>query len=226
MSNQISYEDVAKAADQLIAEGRPVGPTKVRELLGRGSFSTVQKHLGEWEEHQAKLKAKAQEEKRLGPPDELFSELEKIMGAYWPHAVARAKEQMRPEIEALEAKLAEALTRNKEASVEIGNLENRLEAASVKAGKMEEAERRASEANQRIIAQQAELSRLEKIEARFQSQEQLIQNLQEQAGSVKGLLEQNAALNKRAEALNLELSEAKIKMAKLETKLEVLGKNK
>jgi hypothetical protein len=225
MRPQISYDDVAQAAAQLAAEGRPVGPTKVRELLGRGSFSTVQKHLSEWEERQAELKTQAEEEKRVGPPEELFAELQKIMAAYWPHAVTRAKEQMRPEWEAIAAKHAEAVLKNKEATVEIGNLENRLEAALVKAGKMEDAERRASEANQRIIALQGELSRLEKIEARFQGQEQLVQNLQEQASSVKSLLEQNAALNRKAEALSSELSDATIKMAKLETRLEVLGKN-
>ena len=224
MSTQISFDDVALAAEQLLSEGRPVGPTKVRELLGRGSYSTVQKHLSAWEDRQAKLKAQSEEEKRVGPPEELFVELEKMMSAYWPHAVNRAKEQMRPELAAMEGKLAEAVARTKEATVEIGNLENKLELALVKAGKMEDAEKRASEANQRIIDLQGELSRLEKIESRVQSQERLIQNLQDQASSVKELLDQNAALNRKAEALSSELSEARIKTAKLETKLEVLGK--
>lgn len=224
MSIQISYDDVASAADQLIGEGRPVGPTKVRELLGRGSFSTIQKHLSEWEEHKIKIKAQADEEKRLGPPEELGIELHKITATYWPHAVSRAKELLKPDLEALAKKLAEAVLRNKEATIEIGNLENKLEAALVKAGKMEDSEKRASEANQKIIALHGELSRLEKIEARFQSQEQLISNLQEQASSVKGLLEHIAELDRKAEALNSELSATKIKMAKLETKLDVLEK--
>jgi len=196
MSAQIGYEDVSRVADQLFAEGRPVGPTKVRELLGRGSFTTVQKYLAEWEGVQTQKRIKTEEEKRTGPPEELSIELQKIMAAYWPHAIARAREDMAPEFQALETKLAEAIARNKEASIEIGNLENKLEAAQVKASKMEEAEKRASEANSKIIAIQIELSRLEKIEARFEGQKELIQSLQEQAASAKSLLEQNATLNR------------------------------
>src|SRR3954470_15433290 len=97
MNGQITYQDVATTAEKLRAEGRPIGPTKVREMLGRGSFTTVQKYLAEWEAVQAELKAKAEEQKRSGPPEEMFAELQKVMAAYWPHAVARAKEEMRPD---------------------------------------------------------------------------------------------------------------------------------
>ena len=212
MSTQIGYEDVSRAAEQLLAEGRPVGPTKVREMIGRGSFTTVQKYLTEWEGVQAQKKLKTEEEKRTGPPEELSIELQKIIAAYWPHALARAREDMAPEFQALVAKLGDAIARNKEATIEIGNLENKLEAALVKAAKMDEAEKRASEANSKIIAIQVELSRLEKIEARFESQKELIQSLQEQAASAKSLLEQNAALNKKAEVLNSELSQLRSKL--------------
>lgn len=51
-------------------------------------------------------------------------------------------------------------------------------------------------------------------------------NLEGQAGSVKTLLEQNAALSKRIEKESAELSEARIRIAKLEAKLEVLTKPK
>jgi hypothetical protein len=221
MNAQITYEDVATAAEQLKTEGRPIGPTKVRELLGRGSYSTVQKYLQEWDIEQAKLKSKAEEERRIGPPDELFSELQKLVAAYWPHAISRAKELMRPDIEALQAQLAAAEARNKEAMVEMGNLENTLEGALVKAAKMEESQKAASEANQKIITLQRELSRLEKIEARFEGQQQLIENLQGQASSVKSLMAENTALNKRLEASGTELNAARIKIATLETRLEM-----
>src|SRR5690242_8066068 len=105
MSAQVTYQDVATAAEQLRVEGRNVGPIKVRQMLGRGSFTTVQKYLSEWENAQAELKTKAEEEKKSGPPEEVFTELQKVMAAYWPQAVARAKEELRPETEALNAKL-------------------------------------------------------------------------------------------------------------------------
>ncbi len=71
---------------------------------------------------------------------------------------------------------------------------------------MEEAGRRLSEAIQRIIDLQTELSRLEKIEARFLSQEKLVRNLAEQAASFKSLLQQNTTLNSKVESLKAELS--------------------
>jgi chromosome segregation ATPase len=216
MSTPVTYTDVATAAEQLRAEGRPVGPTKVREMLGRGSFTTVQKYLAEWENAQAELKAKAEEQKRSGPPEEMFAELQKVMSAYWPQAVARAKEEMRPETEALNAKLNEAQNRNKEATVEIGNLENALEAASVKATKMEEAEKRAAEANLKIIALQSELSRLEKIESRFEGQKELVMTLQDQAKAFK---DQIALWTKKADDAERRVSEAAQKISSLEAEL-------
>jgi hypothetical protein len=122
------------------------GRQKVRELLGRGSFTTVQKHLAEWEASQLKLAAAEAERKKAGPPEELLSELQKVIGEFWPHAVARAKEEMRPEFQALEGKLLEAGQREKEATLEIGNLENSLEAALVKAARVETSEKKAAEA--------------------------------------------------------------------------------
>lgn len=242
--NSISYEEVARAAETLRAEGRAVGPTKVRELLGRGSFSTVQKHLAEWEAQQAELRARQEEERRLGPPQELNAEVQKIMAAYWPHAIAQATEQMRPERTALEANLTNANARLRETLVEMANLENKLEAALVKASQLEDAERRVAEANTRIIAIQGELSRLEKIEIRFEEQKQLIQVLQNQVQSLPAqnaelsdvrrkleaaqaqatrtgtLQEQNAALTKQVDELRAEVREASAKIARLEVQLE------
>jgi DNA repair exonuclease SbcCD ATPase subunit len=224
MTNQITFADVANAAEQLKSLGRPIGPTKIREHLGRGSFTTVQKYLTEWETLEAQRKAEADIEKKAGPPEELAAELQKMMASYWPHAVARAKEQMRPDLEALEAQVLDQTSRLKEATLEIGNLENKLEAAANKASRMEEAEKKAAEANQRIITLQNELARLEKIEARFEGQTQLIANLETQNSQLKVLLAENADLRKTTETRTSELNDARIQIAKLETRLEVQGK--
>src|SRR5690349_13717438 len=121
MPSQVRYEEVAEAAAKLRAEGRSVGPTKVRELLGRGSFTTVQRHLAQWETERLNLEAAKAEEKKAGPPEELAVELQKMIGQFWPHAVARAKEEMRPESEALEKRLTESGHREKEAILEISS---------------------------------------------------------------------------------------------------------
>ncbi|MCX6985678.1 MAG: DNA-binding protein [Lentisphaerae bacterium] len=220
-ANQIGYEAVAQAAEQLTQEGRPIGPTKIREVLGRGSFSTVQKHLQEWEAARAKLKAQQEEELKLGPPDELFQELQKVMGAYWPHAVSRAREQMKPELDALKLQLTEANARLKEASLEFCHLENKLDSATAKAVRMEEAEKQAATANQIIITMQSDLARLEKIEARFEEQKELVVNLHAQAASLTELMERNTALGTKIEESVSQLNEAHITIAKLETSLEL-----
>lgn len=231
---QLSYNDVAAAAEKLVSEGRAVGTTKVREVLGRGSFSTVQKHLSEWEAKQAQVRAREEEARKVGPPEEFAAEFQKLIGAYWPHAVARAKEELRPEVEALQAKLAESSAQAKEAMVEMGNLENRLEAALVKAARVEDAERRAAEANERIITMQTEFGRLEKIETRFEDQRELIQTLQEQ---VRSLGAQNAELSEvrrkleaaqgaaaRADELEKRATEATKTVATLQAELSRLEK--
>lgn len=145
MAAQVKYEEVAGAAEKLRAEGRPVGPTKVREILGRGSFTTVQKHLADWEAGQLKLAEAKAEEKKAGPPEELLARLQKAVVEFWPHAVTRAKEELRPEVESLQAKLNESAQRERELTLEIGNLENQIEAALVKAARVETAEKSGSQ---------------------------------------------------------------------------------
>lgn len=41
----VSLEEVRKACVQLEREGRFVGPMNVRLQIGRGSFTTIQRHL-------------------------------------------------------------------------------------------------------------------------------------------------------------------------------------
>jgi hypothetical protein len=91
----------------------------------------------------------------------------------------------------------------------------------VKAARAEATEKQAAEANERIIALQEELSRLQRIEAKFSAQEKLIVNLEGQAGSMKTGLEQNSALSKRIEKESGELSEARIKIAKQMLSIEL-----
>jgi len=95
-----------------------------------------------------------------------------------------------------------------------------LEAALVKAARIEASEKKAAEANQRIITLQEELSRLQKIEANFSAQEQLIRNLEGQAASVKTVIDQNAGLSRRIETESRELNEARIKSQSLKRSSE------
>lgn len=48
----VTYEDVAAAADALLAAGEKVTLRSVRTQLGTGSFGTIQRHLPRWREQQ------------------------------------------------------------------------------------------------------------------------------------------------------------------------------
>lgn len=53
----ITYEEVASAARDLIQEGKRVTAAAVRERLGRGSMTTIQRHLQAWRENEAPVEA-------------------------------------------------------------------------------------------------------------------------------------------------------------------------
>jgi chromosome segregation ATPase len=48
--NGITYEAVADAAEQLNRQGVKATPTKVREIIGTGSFTTITKMLRSWQD--------------------------------------------------------------------------------------------------------------------------------------------------------------------------------
>lgn len=53
----ITYEEVARAARALIQEGKRVTAAAIRERLGRGSMTTIQRHLKTWREKEAPVEA-------------------------------------------------------------------------------------------------------------------------------------------------------------------------
>ena len=53
----VTYEEVAAAARSLTEEGKRATAAAVRERLGRGSLTTIQRHLQTWREHEAPVEA-------------------------------------------------------------------------------------------------------------------------------------------------------------------------
>ena len=53
----VTYEEVANSAWALIQEGKRVTAAAVRERLGRGSMTTIQRHLQAWRENEAPVEA-------------------------------------------------------------------------------------------------------------------------------------------------------------------------
>ncbi|HBG31495.1 DNA-binding protein [Sinimarinibacterium flocculans] len=91
----ITYDDVVCAAQALLAAGDKVTTIAVREQLGRGSFTTIKKHLDRWSAEQAPNPAPAP----TVPP-----QLESL----WSEARREAEERLaaeRAELEQLSAQL-------------------------------------------------------------------------------------------------------------------------
>jgi len=72
----VTYEEVAEAARSLIEEGRRATAAAVRERLGRGSLTTIQRHLQTWREREAPVEALKKSEKLQAMLERLREELE------------------------------------------------------------------------------------------------------------------------------------------------------
>lgn len=77
MSNPLQYEDVVRAAEELAAKGETPTSTKVRDLLGRGSYSTAARHLAAWRAARTEERRKYDES---GFTPELREELLRAVG--------------------------------------------------------------------------------------------------------------------------------------------------
>lgn len=89
-SAPITFDDVATAAEAVVRSGRTPSSVSVREQLGRGSFSTIKKHLDRWAAERSPEPAETRE---------LPAQLE----ALWREARKEAEQGLAQEREALEA---------------------------------------------------------------------------------------------------------------------------
>jgi colicin import membrane protein len=126
----ITYADVAAAAQALVNAGEKASTITVREQLGRGSFSTIKKHLNRWSAEQTPSPAPA-------PP--VPPQLESL----WTEARREAEERLAVERAALEQLSAQ--------------LDERLHAMEVVTA---EAQRERTNAEARLANKDLELSRL------------------------------------------------------------------
>jgi vancomycin resistance protein YoaR len=72
----VTYEEVASTAWALIQEGKRVTAAAVRERLGRGSMTTIQRHLQAWREKEAPAQAVEKSEALQAMLERLSKELE------------------------------------------------------------------------------------------------------------------------------------------------------
>lgn len=127
----ISEEQVFAAAGALMEEGTTPTVQALRERIGSGSYSTINRHLGAWREAHA-----------AETPAALPEIPEKVLGAFrqvWAVAARAAQGEVETQRQALEAMRREMEKEKAEMGAEIERLEATLETAGRRTEELEKA---------------------------------------------------------------------------------------
>jgi chromosome segregation ATPase len=99
----LTKEMIWQAAEKLLAEGKQPKVASVRDVLGKGSFSTINDAMKEWRAAQVKPEAPIREI----APSAISERLESFGGEIWAIAQEIATNRLKAEREALETARAE-----------------------------------------------------------------------------------------------------------------------
>lgn len=83
----VTYDDVQRAIDELLAQGESPSVQKVRERLGTGSFTTISDHLREWRQRRA-------QNRDVPPPRGMPAALQELAEGLWRQAQESANEAL------------------------------------------------------------------------------------------------------------------------------------
>jgi colicin import membrane protein len=114
----ITEDAVFKAVDRLNSEGVAITVQTVRERLGSGSFSTINKHLATWREK----KKNTQADLIPDMPREVLSAIDQVWAVAWK----TTQEHMEAERKAFDSARREMENERKEMTEEIQRLEQEL----------------------------------------------------------------------------------------------------
>lgn len=224
-----TQEQVFEAADKLAAEGKEVTQTTLREVLGRGSFSTLGKHIDAW-----------QEARRTTPVPVVIDMPESVKAAFaqcWQAAAAEAGKEIAAIREKADAEIKGTKRRLDEALAEVERLEEdaNADAATLEAAQnalaqtVKDAQQAATDATAReaalsataeqmqkqIEAQQAELARTH-AEAEAANKQHAAEVARLTGDHSRQIAEQVAAL----QAAQAEADRLRIQLAESAEKLE------
>lgn len=165
-----TQDEVFQAADKLAANGQEVTPNALRDLLGRGSYSTFVKHIAAWEQA-----------RQAAPAPVVFDMPDNVKAAFaqcWQVAATEAGKEIAAIREKADAEVKASKRRLEDAIAAVSELEAEQEADAVRFDELQAqlaaervaVQRAATEAaaltaaneqmRQQIEAQQAELLRV------------------------------------------------------------------
>jgi len=118
----VTYDEVARVADALLAAGDKATLRGVRTALGGGSFTSIAPLLRQWD--LTRLRA-SEPSRLLAQP--VYKALEQAAPAIWEAAFAAADAQLQPQLAAYQSTLGEQQERQQELTLIIRGLELDLE---------------------------------------------------------------------------------------------------
>lgn len=243
----IDRQELFKAANQLVEEGKDVTALALLKSLGGGSFNTIYKYLKEWEEERAKApKVTATKAELPDTVQNAFLSTWKVATAEAAREVTAAREEAANEVQAAQKQFDDALEAIKQLETDseadekqIEALKNRvaeLEAALTASGNESAAlKATAEQLRQQVRSQQAEIDHLHKDRDtdRQLHQEQLDRlntdygKLQERSSTkIEQISEQVASLEKKSEQLEIKLEQTTERMAAAEQSRELANKER
>ena len=180
---RISADEVAAAADALMAEGQSATIRAVRDRLGGGSPNTIQRHLAAWRSMRQTLAT---------PPMALPSSLMAAIGQELERVAAQARAEIEERLVLAQKEAAELATAGEAIESERDALEARIadltHANDTLAGRVQQLEADLDIQAQRAEREQkaAEAARIELAKSRLQI-ESCIERSSEQSAEVKRL---------------------------------------
>lgn len=148
----LSYEQVARTADQMVARGEDPVVRKIREVLGEGSLGTIHKHLSAWR--------KEKKFPSTGSPAGLSEELTRTMLQEVRNAIASSTAPLAGELDKLKGENADLARECETRDQEIDTLRRTL------AETTEELQR--SQGENRLLLSEIERERASSEEARME----------------------------------------------------------
>ncbi|MFP8968408.1 DNA-binding protein [Pokkaliibacter sp. CJK22405] len=164
-----TIEQVKKIADDLLGQGERPTQQRVRDILGRGSLTTINKGLNQW---WVDLSQRLKEPALPKVPDPVAKSLSQI----WQDAVFYARDELREQGKALEVSYQERRSRMDDelaiSKSEVASLQQRLSLASERLesvlSELATEQQRAHQQERELIASQARIKELERSEAQHQ----------------------------------------------------------
>lgn len=174
----VTYEDVQRAIDELLARGDAPSVQKIREILGTGSYTTISDHLRNWRQQR-------EENRDVPPPRGMPAALQELAEGLWRQAQESANEALRHYREEADRKVDKA---DQAAADARRQAEDARQREAALASHLAGTEQRLAELSAELATSQSRCEALEAAENRLATRlaeaESLVQRYRDEASRI------------------------------------------